>query len=100
VLIEPGYIAPGMKNNARHGEDDPYDELRRQYDGVDSKVLGGEDRPGPEIVGRAIREAIETDEPKLRWPVGEDAEMILATRDQLGDAEFEATMRSFIGLTW
>ena len=34
VIIEPGYIAPGMRNAVRHGEDgSPYEELRRQNEG-------------------------------------------------------------------
>ncbi len=100
VIIEPGYIAPGMKGGQRHGEEAPYDELRRQYEGTDSKVLGGAERPGPEIVATAIAEAVETDQPKLRWPVGADAEVILATRSQLDDETFEAAMRSTLDLTW
>ncbi len=100
VIIEPGYIAPGMKGGERHGEDAPYDELRRQYAGTEANVLGGAERPGPEIVARAIAEAIETDQPKLRWPVGDDAEIILATRAQLDDEAFESTMRSTLDLTW
>ena len=100
VIVEPGYVAPGMKGGESHGEDAPYDELRRQYSGTDAKVLGGAGRPGPEIVASAIAEAIETDQPKLRWPVGTDAEMILATRAQLDDESFESAMRSTLDLTW
>ena len=36
----------------------------------------------------------------LRWPVGADAELILATRAALDDAAFEAAMRETLGLTW
>jgi predicted lipid carrier protein YhbT len=35
-----------------------------------------------------------------RVPVGADAEMILSTRAAMDDAEFEATMRAVLGLTW
>src|SRR5829696_4051585 len=70
VLIEPGFIAPGMKPGAEWGMEAPYHELVRQWNGVDSSLLGVDGRPGPEVVGNAIHEAVTTDEPRLRWPVG------------------------------
>jgi hypothetical protein len=36
----------------------------------------------------------------LRVEVGEDAAMVLALRRSQSDAEFEATMRKALGLTW
>jgi NAD(P)-dependent dehydrogenase (short-subunit alcohol dehydrogenase family) len=99
VIVEPGYIAPGMKGGAPWGMEPPYDELGRQWFGTDEKLVGGE-RPEPEIVGEAIWDAITTDDPRLRRPVGADAELILATRAQLDDETFEQTMRSTLGLTW
>jgi NAD(P)-dependent dehydrogenase (short-subunit alcohol dehydrogenase family) len=100
VLVEPGFIAPGMKPGAEWGMDEPYDELLRQWSGADASLLGDEGRPGPEIVGEAIHRAVTTDEPRLRWPVGADAELVLATRAALDDAAFEAAMRETLGLTW
>jgi NAD(P)-dependent dehydrogenase (short-subunit alcohol dehydrogenase family) len=100
VIIEPGFIAPGMKPGAEWGMEPPYDELLRQWTGVDDSLLGGEGRPGPELVGEAVLRAVTTDQPVLRWPVGADAELVLGARAALDDATFEATMRSTINLTW
>lgn len=101
VIVEPGYIAPGMRNAVRHGEDGTvYEELRRQWSGADDTLVGPEGRPGPELVGEAIVRAIEDPSTPLRVPVGADAEMVLAARRQLGDAEFDAAMRQLLGLTW
>lgn len=100
VVIEPGYIAPGMKHGSDHLGDAAYDELRTQWSGTDSTMTGPGGRPGPEIVAIAIAGAIEDPATPLRVPVGADAEMVLATRSKLGDAEFEAAMRATIGLTW
>ena len=100
VIIEPGYIAPGMK----HGDDfrgsAAYDELWEQWTGTDSKLTGPDGRPGPELVARAIADAIADAETPLRVPVGADSEMVLATRSRLSDADFEAAMRTTIGMTW
>lgn len=100
AIIEPGYIAPGMKASPRWGLEPPYDELGEQWWGTDAKLLGFDGRPAPEIVGQAVYEAVTSETPRLRWPVGADAALILATRAQLGDDEFEQTMRSTLGLTW
>ena len=101
VIIEPGAFATAFGDNARrHGEDSPpYDELRRQWDAA-SEVLAGGAAPGPEPVAVAIADAIEADDPPLRIPVGEDAQLVVAVRAANDDATFEATMRETLGLTW
>jgi NAD(P)-dependent dehydrogenase (short-subunit alcohol dehydrogenase family) len=99
VIVQPGYIAPGMRNQVRHGEAGTvYEELRRQWSGADDTLVGPEGRPGPELVGEAIADAIDRPDTPRRVPVGADAEMVLAARKQLGDAEFEAAMRELLGL--
>ncbi len=100
VIIQPGYIAPGMKAAGRHDGHPDYAELWAQWDSTDNKVTGPEGRPGPALVAAAIVAAIEDPATPLRVPVGADAEMILATRSKLDDAAFEATMRDVLGLTW
>jgi len=100
VVVEPGYIAPGMKASPQWGVEPPYDELAEQWWGADATLLGEGGRPAPTIVADAIWDAITTESPRLRWPVGADAELILSTRAQLDDEQFEAAMRSTLGLTW
>ena len=101
VIVEPGYIAPGMRNAVRHGEEGTvYEELRRQWSGADETMVGPAGRPAPELVGEAIAAAIADPDAPLRIPVGADAEMVIATRKALGDAEFVGAMRSMLGLTW
>jgi NAD(P)-dependent dehydrogenase (short-subunit alcohol dehydrogenase family) len=100
VIIEPGYIAPGMK----HGDDHPgpavYGELQAQWSGTAATLTGPGGRPGPELVGRAVADALEDPATPLRVEVGDDAAMVLELRRTLGDVEFEATMRAALGLTW
>jgi NAD(P)-dependent dehydrogenase (short-subunit alcohol dehydrogenase family) len=100
VVIEPGYIAPGMKDAPSHPGPDAYAELWSQWEGTDDKVTGSGGRPGPELVANAIVAAIEDPATPLRVPVGADAELILGTRRQLDDEAFEATMRQALGLDW
>ena len=58
------------------------------------------DAPGPEVVARAIADAIESDAPALRVPVGEVAEMVLSARQTMDDASFEAAMRAMLDVEW
>ena len=100
VIIQPGYIAPGMKAAPRHDGPAEYAELWEQWTGTDAKVTGPSGRPGPELVGVAIADAIEKADTPLRVPVGSDAETILAVRQKLDDGAFEAAMRKTLDLTW
>jgi NAD(P)-dependent dehydrogenase (short-subunit alcohol dehydrogenase family) len=100
VIIEPGYIAPGMKPVPAMQRSATYEGLWSDWEGTDSKLNGGVSRPGPEIVAHAVLSAIEDPTTPLRVPVGADAELILSTRSQLGDAEFESLMRQTLNLRW
>jgi NAD(P)-dependent dehydrogenase (short-subunit alcohol dehydrogenase family) len=100
VIIEPGYIAPGMKHTADHVGPDVYRELHAQWNGTADTLMGLDGRPGPELVGHAVADALEDPSTPLRVEVGKDAAMVLALRRSMSDAEFEATMRQALGLTW
>ena len=47
-----------------------------------------------------IADIVESEAPAFRYPVGDDAEMVLAARAQMDDATFEATMRETLELDW
>lgn len=102
AIVEPGFFDTSFRSNARqHGVDGPpYDELERQWQGADGKLLGDAERPGPDTVGGAIADAVEGKDERLRIPVGKDAEMVCATRAKLDDAAFEAAMRQTLKLDW
>ena len=100
VIVQPGYIAPGMKQADNVAGSDDYRGLWDQWEGTDKKVTGPNGRPGPELVASAIRRAIEDPATPLRVPVGEDAITVLAARAQLDDSAFESAMRRILGMTW
>jgi NAD(P)-dependent dehydrogenase (short-subunit alcohol dehydrogenase family) len=100
VIIEPGYIAPGMKHDDDHPGPAIYADLHTQWNGTVATLTGPEGRPGPELVGIAVADALENPATPLRVEVGHDAAMVLQLRRTLGDAAFEATMREALGLTW
>jgi hypothetical protein len=47
-----------------------------------------------------IADAVESTEPRLRWPVGADAELAIGTRESMSFEDFESTMRDLLGLAW
>lgn len=100
VIIEPGYIAPGMKHDDDHPGPAIYADLHAQLSGTVATLTGPAGRPGPELVGLAVADALENPATPLRVEVGQDAVMVLQLRRTLRDAEFEATMRKALGLTW
>jgi NAD(P)-dependent dehydrogenase (short-subunit alcohol dehydrogenase family) len=100
VIVEPGYIAPGMKHSGEHTGPAVYAALHDQWGATDTKLTGPGGRPGPELVGHAVADALENPSTPLRVEVGQDAAMVLELRRTLTDAEFEATMRAALELTW
>jgi len=100
VIVEPGYIAPGMKHADDHEGPAGYADLHAQWGGTVATLTGPEGRPGPEVVGAAVADALEDPSTPLRVEVGKDAALVLQLRRSLGDVEFEATMREALGLTW
>jgi NAD(P)-dependent dehydrogenase (short-subunit alcohol dehydrogenase family) len=101
-IVEPGYFETGFRaKEPRYGLDaPPYDELDRQWASAFDKLRGGQPAPGAEPVADVVADAVESTERRLRWPVGIDADMVLAARTTMDDEAFEDTMRGVLGLEW
>jgi len=98
LIVEPGYIAPGMKPSERHEGPDAYRELWNQWSGTDDKVTGSGGRTTSAEAAATVADAIEDPSAPLRVRVGADAELILDTWKALSDSDFEAAMRSTLSL--
>jgi NAD(P)-dependent dehydrogenase (short-subunit alcohol dehydrogenase family) len=101
-LIEPGVIETAFRGNIRHfNKDHPaYAGLTEQWEGATDKLRGDAPKPGPELVAGVIADVIEDPTAPLRHPVGDDAALVISTRESMGFEEFEATMRGVLGLEW
>jgi NAD(P)-dependent dehydrogenase (short-subunit alcohol dehydrogenase family) len=103
-IVEPGGVATPFPDNRRlvgaaaGDEGSPYRELITQWEAASERLTGGT-RAQPEEVAAAIVEAIETGD-KLRYPVGQDANLVFTARKAMDDAQFESAMRQQLGLTW
>jgi NAD(P)-dependent dehydrogenase (short-subunit alcohol dehydrogenase family) len=102
LVIEPGRIETnfGASLVDYREEPGPYFALGELWQEAIVKLRGGGEVPGPELVAQRIADAIESDEHRLRWPVGTDAEMISAARNPVSYDDFEATMRAVLAIDW
>lgn len=94
VLIEPGFIKTNIMNSsmlAKGGSDpeSPYFQLTQKIERYfRSMINDGSNATPASAVAKTILNAITTDSPHLRYPVGEDAISILNARKKLPDNEF------------
>ena len=77
-----------------------YTELERQWEEARPRLEGDGPPADAALVASVIADAIESTEPRLRWPVGDDSEMVVAARESMSFEDFETNMRSLLGVTW
>lgn len=112
VNVEPGVIMTNIFENSaeqtRYDKASPYQPIMRR----NGKVFAAGFRRGvpPEKVAEVIDEAVHTDNYRLRWPVGPDAEGMMAARGrvtaeewismgaELSDAEYNARFAEYFGI--
>ena len=97
LLIEPGGFETNIGDTRRiprrFGEGSPYAELDQRFEQALTRLPTGGERGDAQVVAEAIYDAVHDKEPKLRYLVGQDAEMIGGLRQQLDDEQFEKTIR-------
>jgi NAD(P)-dependent dehydrogenase (short-subunit alcohol dehydrogenase family) len=103
IVIEPGGFESsiGEKSPDPYGiAEAPYDELAAVWESAQGRIPGTESPPGSDVAAQLIAEAVESTETRLRWPIGEDAKVIVDTRESMSFEDFEATMRAVLQLDW
>ncbi|MEM7016209.1 MAG: SDR family oxidoreductase [Pseudomonadota bacterium] len=112
VNVEPGVIMTNIFENSaeatRYDKTSPYQPLMRRSGKMYS--AGFRRAVQPIVVAETIQEAIETDEYRLRWPVGEDAvglykggatvsdEDKVALGGDLSDEEYNARFKEYFDI--
>jgi NAD(P)-dependent dehydrogenase (short-subunit alcohol dehydrogenase family) len=96
AVIEPGFIGTPILNKANDSiEDDPgspYADLDRRLRMLYAGAL--QNNTSPRVVAETIERAVSTDDPKLRYPVGDDAKAYIAGRRAMSDEAFIALGRA------
>ena len=101
AVVEPGQFATELNLNSAVAKSMPEgsDEYARwQAFRVRMRQLVGGEPADPQRVADVIYDAATSAEPRLRWPVGDDAALVLDTKAAMSFEEFEATMRT--ALDW
>jgi NAD(P)-dependent dehydrogenase (short-subunit alcohol dehydrogenase family) len=101
AVVEPGQFATELAAKsttaAAMGEDTPEHARWQAFRAAMRQLVHG-DPADPQRVADVILEAATTDAPRLRWPVGDDAVLVIDTKAAMPFEEFESTMR--IALDW
>jgi NAD(P)-dependent dehydrogenase (short-subunit alcohol dehydrogenase family) len=101
VLIEPGFIATNFQQNAQlaqgsQSESSPYTVFKKASGRrVQRNIYRA---ASPEKVAETIYRAITHPTPKLRYPVGRDARLVLPLRRFLPAGLFERVLKKQLGL--
>ena len=97
AVVEPGQFATGLSGNsviaAAMTEDSPEYVRWQLFRGRMRQLVGGEPADA-HLVAEVIYEAATTTEPRLRWPVGDDAALVLDAKAAMSFEDFEAAMRT------
>ena len=112
VNVEPGVIMTNIFENSaeqtRYDKTSPYQPVMRRNGKL--FAAGFARAVSPERVSETILEAIETQDYRLRWPVGPDAEGFMQARgkvsaeswvemgDELSDEEYNAKFDEYFGI--
>lgn len=103
AMVEPGGFQTAFGDNRKeYGIDEPpYDELDKIWEASQARLMGtNEEQATGEVVAQTIADAVEGREQKLRWLVGDDADLVMSVRNQMNDEDFEKTMRETLQLDW
>ncbi|TVS14705.1 MAG: SDR family oxidoreductase [Gammaproteobacteria bacterium] len=92
VNIEPGVIMTNIFENSaestRYDKTSPYKQIMRRNGKL--FAAGFRAQTPPDRVAEAILEAIVTDDYRLRWPVGDDAQGMIPGRRRISDEDWVA----------
>jgi NAD(P)-dependent dehydrogenase (short-subunit alcohol dehydrogenase family) len=98
VLIEPGGFETEIETNSRPArrftEKSAYFELDLRFSEAREKLPGGGQRADAQIVADIIVDAAKAEQPKRRYLVGQDAELIAGMHKRMSDEEFEKAIRT------
>ena len=97
AVVEPGQFATGLSGNSVIAAGMPEDSAEyvrwQAFRGRMRQLVGGEPADA-RLVADVIYEAATTTEPRLRWPVGVDATLVLDAKAAMSFEDFEAAMRT------
>lgn len=101
AIVEPGQFATDLATKSvvasSMGADTAEHQRWQAFRAAMRQLVHGEPAD-PQVVADVIVEAATTAEPRLRWPVGDDATLVIDTKSAMSFEDFESTMRT--ALDW
>jgi NAD(P)-dependent dehydrogenase (short-subunit alcohol dehydrogenase family) len=98
AVVEPGGFETRFGDNRimerRFNAASAYADLERRFGERQSRLPGTGEAADPRDVARAIVDAATTEQPRRRYLVGKDAELIGGFHKQMSDEDFEKAMRT------
>jgi short-subunit dehydrogenase len=93
ILIEPGVIRTNFASNYRIGQkaadpNSPYLSILQAMQKA-SKRFSGQETTQPEEVAKVILKAVTSDNPEIRYVIGNDAIQLMEAKKRMSDLEFE-----------
>ena len=100
LVIEPGVIRTNILNSSpiakkAQSKDSAYKEMMRRFNEALESML--KNASEPIVVANQVLRAATDIPPKMRYPAGPDAEMLLAAREQKTDEELEEFVTKMMG---
>ena len=95
MVIEPGVIKTNILDSSpvakgAQSKSSAYKEMMQQFNEILNSMV--KNASEPIVVANQVLRAVTEMQPKMRYPAGPDAEMILAAREQKTDEELEEFM--------
>ncbi len=93
ILIEPGFIKTNIMNSSVLAkkalyQNSPYYSLTQRIKSYFESMVDNPESSPPEAVAKIILEAINSEDPRLRFTVGNDASAIIQAKRKMSDLDF------------
>ena len=101
VIIEPGVIRTNILNSSSSAKKaldpkSPYFSLSQKLNDNFKSMMESESTSSPEEVAKVILQAVTSENPRLRYSVGDDAANLIHARENMPDKEFrKMIMKNF-----
>ena len=102
LIIEPGGFETKIEDNGRvprrFTEGSPYVDLEKRFAEALAQIPAASARGDAGPVAELIYNAVQEEQPNVRYRIGQDAEMIAGARQQMDDEQFEQSILQSLGV--
>ncbi len=93
IIIEPGFIKTNIMNSSvlakrASAENSPYYSFTKKIESYFKSMMDNPESSNPEEVAKVILHAVTSDNPQLRFTVGNDASVIVQAKRKMSELDF------------